>query len=329
MLAMVVTAGGSGQLEPNDLPTPEVGPGEVLISVRAAGVNRADLLQRQGRYAQQATRRPGPVIAGIEVAGVVASLGEAVSGVAVGDRVMCMCGGGYTEFAVVDHRLLLGMPPDLSWEEAASLPVGLMTGYDALVNAGSLRFGEAVLVTAAASGVGQVTLQLASALGASPVLGTSRSADRRRHLVSQGADQALDQSAPDFVDQLRHATDGKGVDVVVDHVGASGLASHLATLAIGGRLISVGRLGGHNAEIDLNLLALRRLTVRGVTFRTRTLAEYADIADGVRSRALEHVRTGRVRPVVSQTLPLRQAAAAHELMAADRHLGKLVLIISP
>ncbi|BBC38503.1 hypothetical protein SGFS_097970 [Streptomyces graminofaciens] len=326
--AMVVTPeGDDGRLDWRAVPAPVPRSGEVVVAVHASGVNRADLLQRRGKYVQEALRRPGPVVAGMEVAGEVLAIGDEVTGVEVGDRVMAMCEGSYAEQAVVHHRLLLPVPAGLSWEEAAALPLGLMTAYDALFGAGEFAPGEAVLVSSATSIVGRIAVQLARAGGASVVVGTSRSAEGRERILALGANHAVDGAAEDVAERIEEATGGRKIDVVVDQVGASLFAAHLRVLAVGGRLISVGRLGGAAVSADLNQLALNRITVRGVTFRTRTLDEYAAIAEGVRKNVLDKVAANLVRPAVDHVLPIESAAEAQDLVATGVHQGKIVLTV--
>ncbi len=328
MKAMVVVPdGGSGTLRWQELPDPEPGRGEVVIAVRAAAVNRADLSMRRGTYRQEATARHDEVVvAGLEAAGEVVAVGAEVTRLRVGDRVMTMCSGGYAELVAVDARLPIPVPPALAWEQAAALPVALMTELDALVNAAGLRRGESVLMTAGASGVGSVGVQVARTLGAGTVVTTARGPQQRELLVRLGVDAVVEPGDPGLVEAVRAATGG-GVEVVIDHVGASALAANLELLALGGRLVSVGRLGGAVAELDLDLLARKRLRLLGVTFRTRSLDQYGAIARQVEERLLDAVAEGTVGAVLGAQLPLSDAVAAQERLRTGGLLGKIVLTV--
>lgn len=327
MKAMVVVPdGGEGTLRWQELPDPSPGPGEVVIAVRAAAVNRADLSMRRGTYRQEATaRRDGIVVAGLEAAGEVVAVGEGVTRPAVGDRVMTMCSGGYAELVAVDARLPIPVPAGLEWEHAAALPVALMTELDALATAAELQPGESVLVTAGGSGVGTIGVQVAKTLGAGRVVTTVRGQPQRELLLELGADAVVDGDDPELVAALRSAADG-AVDVVVDHVGASVLTVNLELLALGGRLVSVGRLGGTVAELDLDLLARKRLKLIGVTFRTRSLDQYGAIARLVEERLLGQVADGAIRPVIAARYPLSDALAAQERLRTGELSGKIVLV---
>ncbi|HEY3686846.1 MAG TPA: zinc-binding dehydrogenase [Streptosporangiaceae bacterium] len=321
MRAMVVRAdGGTGTLEERELPVPEPGGGEVLVAVRASGVNRADLLQRQGKYAQAAFPAAGPVVAGMEAAGEVVALGPGVTGVRAGDRVMGMCAGGCAEYAVLDARLALPVPDGVDWVAAAALPSGLMTEYDALANAARMAAGETVLITAASSGVGLIGVAVARALGAGRVLATVRSPASVEAVLANGADEAV--AAPDGGD-----LPFRDVDVVVDHVGGPLLPSLLPTLRVNGRLVSVGRLGSRTGELDMNLLALNRLRLIGVTFRTRTRDETAAIAEGAARDLTAAVQAGAIRPTIAATYPFAAALAAQELLRGARPPGKIVVTV--
>lgn len=318
MRAMVVrTDDGPGTLAERDLPAPEPAGGEVLVAVRASGVNRADLLQRQGKYAQAAFPAAGPVVAGMEAAGEVVALGPGVTGIGVGDRVMGMCTGGLAEYVVLDARLALPVPDGVDWVTAAALPSGLMTEYDALANAAGLARGETVLVTAASSGVGLIGVAVARVLGAGRVLATVRSPGSVAAVTAAGADEVVAGGELPFID----------VDVVVDHVGGPLLPALLRTLGVNGRLVSVGRLGSRTGELDMNLLALNRLRLIGVTFRTRTRDETAAIAEGTARDLAAAVQSGAIRPVIAATYPFAEALAAQELLRGERPPGKIVITV--
>lgn len=325
--AVVVSDGAHGSLEIRELPDLEPSPGHVVIAVRAAGLNRADLLQRAGRY--DAGQTGGQVVVGgMEVAGVVVATGPEVTGVSVGDRVMTMCSGGYAEQVLVDARLVLPVPASVSWSDAAALPVALMTELDALVNAADVSPDETVLVTAAGSGVGAIGVQVARSLGAGLILGTARSAGSAEVARHAGADAVLDgNNKLGLARAVRGATDQIGVGVVIDHVGADLLAANLDALALGGRLVSVGRLGGKEATISLDQLARNRLRLIGTTFRTRNVDQRAAIAEQVKERLIMAVADGTIRPRVSAVYALEEALAAQEDMRTGYKAGKIVLLV--
>ncbi|HLY82268.1 MAG TPA: zinc-binding dehydrogenase [Acidimicrobiales bacterium] len=312
-----------------DVDDPTPAEGQLLVRVRAAGLNRADLAARAGAYrtGPAAVAPSAPFIAGAELAGEVVGLGPGVEGWQVGDRLMGR-GRGYAELAAVDQDTAMPAPPSLTWEEAGALPVALMTMHDALATNGRLVPGEAVLIHAATSGVGVVGVPLAAHLGASVVLATSRSAAKLEVLTSFLGTLpcplvTIDTSSEDFAKAAIDHT-GKGIDVIIDNVGASVLAGNVAAAAIKGRIVQVGRLGGRLAEVDLDELARKRLSLVGVTFRTRTAAEVAEVM----RRCVEAVggHLERFRPRIERVFPLGEAAAAQAALAQDAHVGKLVLV---
>ena len=325
---VIVPDGNMGSLELRDVPTPAPGPHEVLIRVKATALNRADLAQRRGGYpAPRTASDTAFVVGGLEAAGEVAEMGRDVSGFANGDRVMAMCSGGYAEFVTVDHRLLLPIPERLSWEEAATIPVSYMTEHDALITNARLQPGESVLVNAASSGVGIAAIQLAKLFGAQPVFGTSGSAEKLAALASLGLDRGIHYQSENFADVILAETHNKGVDIVIDHVGASQFQDNLRCMALRGRLIGVGRLGGRKSEIDLDFIALRRLSLIGVTFRTRNLEERIAIAQRCQTDVLPALADGRLRPLIDRTFALDEALEAQGYMASNAHLGKIVLTL--
>ncbi len=321
MKAMAIEDGAYALRE---LPEPEIGPRELLVRVRATALNRADVSQRAGRYRQQATARDGVHVAGLESAGEVVAVGAEVAAHRVGDRVMGMCAGGFAEYLAMDERVALPVPDALDWPAAAAVPVALMTEHDAIATRAQLAPGESLIVHAAASGVGLIGVQIARLLGAEPLLGTVAD-ERQAQLVRElGADVAIDFHEQEFEAVVADRTTG-GVDVVIDHVGGPYLAGNLRAMAVGGRLVSVGRLGPVVGELDLDLLARKNLHLLGVSFRTRTLDQYGEIARRAAAALLPALADGRIRPVVDSTFPLEQAEAAQEHMLANRHLGKIVL----
>ena len=264
MMAMVITAGGSSSL-PGGRSRP--GPPELLLAVGATSVNRADLAHRAGRH-DPGLSRDGPPIAGMDAAGTVIEVGPAVRDVGVGDRVMGLVGGGHAELALLDHRLAVPVPHGWTDVDAAAAVSGLLTQHHALVHAAGLRAGESVLVHGASAPVGLTAVQLAAFLGARPVLATARTGRADALIARAGADVVVHVAREPFVERVLAATGGAGVDVIVDHVGGPSLADSVRCLPVGGRLISVGRLGGEVAELDLEQLAFKQARIIGVTFRT-------------------------------------------------------------
>lgn len=310
---------------------PAAGPGQLLVKVRAAGLNRADLIARAGRYvvstsATGTAAPPRPFIGGGELAGEVVAIGEGVTGWSVGDRVMSQ-GPGYAELAVVSAALAMPVPHALSWEQAGALPVALLTMHDALVTNGRWRSGESVLVHAVTSGVGVVGAQMALHLGAPLVLGTSRSSAKREQVAAYLGDGRFAAVAPDeLVAAARARTDGRGVDVTIDNVGANVLEATLEAAAILGRIVQVGRLGGRMGTFDLDELARKRVSLIGVTFRTRNADERRAVRDAAWHDLAAAVAAGALRPLVHEAFPLAEAEAAQAAMGADGHVGKLVLV---
>lgn len=325
---VIVPHNGNGMLELHDVPAPTPGPDELLVRVKATALNRADLAQRRGGYPAAVTAADsGLAIGGLEAAGEVAGMGDTVTGFTIGDRVMAMCGGGYAEFVTVDHRLALRVPERLSWEEAATIPVAYMTEHDALITNAGLQAGESVLVNAASSGVGVAALQIANLSGASPIIGSSGDPAKLETLKTLGMDVGVNYRTENVADAVLAATDGNGVDVVIDHVGASHFADHLRAMALKGRLVSVGRLGGNQTEVDLNVIALRRLRLIGVTFRTRTLDERIAIAQRCAADLLPALADGRLKPLIDRIFPLEEVAEAQGYMASNAQVGKIVLTL--
>jgi NADPH2:quinone reductase len=320
MKAAVATENG---LEIRDIPQPKPKPFEILVKVKAAGLNRADLAAAQGRGGHGAV---GATI-GLDWAGEVVEVGaETKGGFRPGDRIMCAGRGGYAEYAVCDWGRALSIPDDMTFEHAATLPVALGTMHDALVTNGRLKIGESVLIQGASSGVGLMALQVAKLLGAKLVIGTSTNADRRARLKDFGADLAVDTKDPSWPDHVLSATNGQGVNLIIDQVSGTLVNGSMRAAAILGRIVNVGRLGGAKAEFDFDLHANRRITYIGVTHRTRSVGElreeiramWADLANAVRDKKLSLP--------VERIYPLEQAKAAHEQMRANQHFGKILLV---
>lgn len=322
---VVVQEEGGKRVVVRDVARPQPGDGEVLVSVRAAGANRADLAMNVGHFKQAGAALAAPV-AGLEFAGEVAELGPGVSGVRLGDRVMAMGQGAFAEYARVDHRLLIPVPAGFSWEEAASAPVAFMTMHDAVVTNGRLQPGESVLVQGVTSGVGIAAFQIARAKGARLVIGTSTSDAKLATLREWGLDLGLNSRSDDVVQRVTEATGGKGVELVIDMIGGPVINQNMQAAAVKGRIVDVGRMGGLKGEIDLDLHSLKRISFIGVTFRTRSVEEIQTIIRLMVDDIWPDVVAGRVKVPIDRSFALEQAADAYTHMRANAHLGKVVLV---
>ncbi|HAK62699.1 MAG TPA: NAD(P)H-quinone oxidoreductase [Alphaproteobacteria bacterium] len=325
MRAIAITKpGGPEMLQPVSLPTPAPGRGEVLIRVAAAGVNRPDVMQRQGFYPPP----PGaPETPGLEVAGTIAAIGEGVSGWKSGDRVCALvAGGGYAEYCVAPAPQCLTVPEGLNMVEAAAIPETFFTVWTNLFDGGRLKSGEALLVHGGGSGIGTSAIQIAKAFGAR-VFATAGSEEKCRACVELGAERAINYRSEDFVEVVKQLTGGAGVDVILDMVGGDYVARNIAALAPGGRHVSIAFLQG--SKVNLNLLPVlqKRLILTGSGLRPRSIAEKGQIADALRTNLWPLLAAGRIRPVIDSTYPLDQAAAAHTRMESSAHTGKLVLTL--
>lgn len=308
-------------LQMADVPVPQPGPGQVLLKMHAAGLNRGEFIP--GGLVKDGASKP----AGIEGAGVVTALGSGVEGLRMGDRVMGRCAGAFSEFAVMDAREALPVPPGLSMEAAASVPLTYLVVHDMLVTQGRLRAGEWLLVTGVSSGVGVASLQAAKAMGAQ-VIGTSGSPEKLARLKDLGLDLGLQTRAPDFAAQVLQATGGLGVGLVVNTVGGSVFAECVRTLAFEGRLATVGYVDHTlKAEIDLQALHVKRLTLFGVSNKLRSAGQRAAGVPAFVADWLPALADGRMRPVVDRVFAFGDAAAAQARMQANQHLGKIVLKI--
>ncbi|HEY6081166.1 MAG TPA: NAD(P)H-quinone oxidoreductase [Polyangiaceae bacterium] len=316
-------AGGPEVLTIADVPEPQLGPGEVLIDVRAAALNRADLLQRRGLYPPP----PGASdILGMECAGVVAARGPGASRFALGARVMALlAGGGYAERVVVSQKLLLAIPERLSFEEAAAVPEAFLTASEALLVEAELRHGDWLLVTAAASGVGSAAVQIGKALGANVL--ASASAGKLDFVRGLGAAVAFDREREDYVEVVRTATHGGGANAIIDFIGASALARHQACLAARGRLVLVGMLGGATASLDIGRILMKRQRICGLVMRSRSLPEKAELVQRFESALWPLLERGALSPRVDQVFSLSDVIAAHGRMEQNLNLGKIVLRI--
>jgi NADPH2:quinone reductase len=327
MKAMVMVFGdGCAQLDWRDVPDPAPGPGELLIRVCASAVNRADIYQRQGGYPVSKGDDAGKsVIAGLEAAGEVIATGKGVKDFEMGDRVMGMCSGAYAESVVLDSRLAIKVPERLNWQQAATIPVAYMTEHNALVTNGRLEIGESVLINAASSGVAVAGIQIARLFGARPLIGISGSPLKFNRLKEFGLDHCINYQVEDFSEAVMGLTSGRGVNLIIDHVGAPLLDRNLRCMALKGRLVSVGRLGGEHADLNLDFVALRRLQIIGVTFRTRTIMERIEIARRFEADVLPAIADGRIQPVIDRIFPLQEAAAAQDYLVSNSQTGKVVL----
>jgi NADPH2:quinone reductase len=321
MKAAVVTEGG---LEVREVPQPKPKANEIVVKVRAASLNRADLGVAAGH-------QHGPIggagtVPGLEWAGEVEEVGAEVASFRAGDRVMCSGSGGYAEYAAADHGRASPVPDGMSFETATTLPVALQTMHNAIVTNGRLQPGESILIQGASSGVGLMALQIARRRGAGVVIGTSTNADRRARLAEFGATHAIDTSDPSWPDKAREATGGKGVDVIIDQVSASVANGNMQAAAVLGRIVNVGRLGGSMGEFDYDLHALKRISYIGVTFRTRSVAEVREINRLMRDELWDAVAAGELRLPIDRSFALSDVKAALAHMKANQHFGKILLI---
>ena len=322
MKAGVATENGLGM---RDIPQPRPKPNEVLVKVRVASLNRADLTTARGLPHGSHGGIGAPV--GLEWAGEVVETGAEVKGYRSGDRVMCSGTGGYAEYAVTDWGRVNPMPHGMSFEQAATLPIALMTLHNALITAGRLQPGETVMIQGASAGVGLMGLQIAKLKGARLVIGTSTNEARRARLRQFGADLAIDTSAAGWPDEILEATGGKGVNLVVDMLSGPVVTQTMRATAVLGRIVNVGRLAGNKAELDFDLHALRRIDYIGVTFRTRSLEEVREIARRMRDDLWEAVTAGKLALPIDRRFPLDQAVEAQAHMRENKHFGKILLTV--
>ena len=325
MKAVVMTrAEGEGTLEYRDIADPAPGPEDLLIQVKATALNRSDLLQRMGAYPQPGPR-PEFEVPGLELAGEVLEAGSRVEGFAPGDRVMALvAGGGYAEKAVVHYRHAAKVPNGLSWQEAGATPEVFITAHDALRQC-NLQSGESVLIHAAGSGVGTAAVQIAKVMGALPVFGTAGSHDKLERARELGLDIGINYRDQDFAEVVRESTGGRGVDVLLDVIGAGYWEQNIASLAPLGRMVLVGLMGGATTEANLGLLLRKRLQVRGTVLRSRPPEEKGAAVQAFVKSVLPHIGTGRIRVVVDRVFPLAEARSAQEYMETNANFGKIVL----
>ncbi len=314
--------GGPDVLEITERPDPEPGPGEVLVAVRAAGVNRPDCLQRQGAYPPP----PGASdIPGLEIAGEVAAVGEGVEAYAAGDPVCALvAGGGYAQLCTVHESNALPLPGGFSFSEAAAVPETYFTVWHNVFQRGGLQPGETLLVHGGSSGIGTTAIQLAKVFG-SRVIASAGSAEKCQACLDLGADRAVNYRDEDFVEAVREVTDGNGADVILDMVGGDYISRNYDAAAIEGRVVQIAFLRGRKAEADFSKLMLKRLVHTGSTLRARSIDFKASIAGELRHQVWPLLEKRTVEPVMDTLFPLERAAAAHRRMEDGQHIGKIVL----
>ena len=326
MRAVVVTSpGGPENLHLAEVPDPVPARGEVVLTVTATAVNRADILQRMGHYPPP----PGaPAWPGLEASGTIAELGPGVSGWAVGDPACALLsGGGYAEQVVVPVGQLLPIPDGVDLVDAAALPEATCTVWSNVMMLAGLRPGETFLVHGGSSGIGTMAVQLARQVGATVAV-TAGSTAKLERCAELGADIGINYRKQDFVQVVREATEGRGADVVLDNMGARYLGRNVDVLATGGRLVVIGLQGGTKAELDLGRLLAKRASVHATSLRTRPEAEKAQIVGSVVEHVWPLVADGAVRPIVHARFPLEQVADAHRLVESSTHVGKVLLTLA-
>jgi putative PIG3 family NAD(P)H quinone oxidoreductase len=320
----IAEPGGPDVLRAVERPDPVPGPGDVLIRVAAAGINRPDVLQRRGAYPPP----PGASdIPGLEVAGTIEAIGDRVSDWRLGDRVCALvAGGGYASMCVVPAPQCLPVPASLDFISAAAIPETFFTVWTNVFDRGHLQPGEAALFHGGTSGIGTTAIQLAVARG-STAYATAGSDDKCRACEALGATKAINYRTQDFVQAIRELTNGRGVDLILDIMGGDYLPRNLAVLATDGRVVQIGLLGGDSSTIDLRRVLGRRLTITGSTLRPRPVEEKGAIASALKREVWPLLERGTVKPIVHKVFPLAQASDAHRLMESSEHIGKIVLSV--
>jgi NADPH2:quinone reductase len=318
--AQVIPGADGGRIEVRDIPVPKPGPEEVLVRVRASGINFGEI-----KYMRE-HRSGNPMTAGVEFAGEVVSVGEKVREWREGDRVMGHGRGCHAQFVIAAPLALMPVPDDVSWVDAAAFPNVFITAHDALVSNGELKAGESVFINGASGGVGMAAIMIASALGARPVIASSRSAEKLERLARFGVDVGINASRDSQVEAIMAATDNRGVDVILDTIGGTVFEDHIKSLAVKGRLVNLARLGGAStALVDINLLWLNRLKLIGATFRTRTEQERIACIQACARDLLPSFRGGKLRLPIDRTFPMEAIGDAYAYIADSQHLGKIVL----
>jgi NADPH2:quinone reductase len=306
-----------------DVPQPTPKPTDILVKIKAIALNRADLGSARGDTSHGAAA--GKPI-GSEFSGEVIQVGPEAKGFKVGDRVMCHSPGSHAEFAASDYGRAMHIPDGMSYETAATLPIGLNTLHNALITAGRMKPGENVMLQGASSGVGIIGLQMAKLMGAQFVVGTSTNAARKARLKEFGADLVVDTKDADWSDQVMKATDGKGLNLTVDMLSGPVVSQTMKCTALLGRIVNIGRLAGMKAEFDFDLHARNRIDYIGVTFRTRSIEEVREILVKMRADLWDIVKAGKIKVPVDKTFPLAEAKAGHDHMRGNNHFGKILLI---
>jgi NADPH:quinone reductase len=325
MTAIAIRApGGPEALVPEERPVAAPGEGEILVKVTAAGVNRPDVMQRQGLYPPP----PGASdIPGLEIAGEVAALGPGAARFRAGDKVAALvAGGGYAEYCPVHETNALPAPASLSLIEAAAIPETFFTVWHNVFERGRLKSGETLLVHGGSSGIGTTAIQLAKAFGAR-VIATAGSAEKCDACRKLGADVAVNYRSEDFVAATKAATGGKGAEVILDMVGGDYIARNYEAAGVEGRIVQIAFQGSSRANVDFLRIMLKRLTHTGSTLRARAVADKAAIAKALEANVWPLIAAGKVKPMIYRTFPLREAAAAHALMETSTHIGKIVLTV--
>jgi len=317
-------AGGPEVIQLIDAPIPVVRPHDLLVRVHAAGLNRADILQRQGFYGEQPDFGDSTV-PGLEIAGNIVAMGTEAEGFQTDERVMGIVGGGaHAEYARIDSRMAMRVPENLNWVQAAAISEVFVTAHEALLHLGELPENGWALIHAAAGGVGSAAIMLAHAIGAHSIF-TASGAERLEAIQSIGGSIGVDYRRQDFAEVVQHATEGRGVDVVVDFIGAPYLGRNLSSLAEGGRLIQVGTLGGSEGTLSLDLLLHRHLRIFGTVMKSRCFEEKLAMVQRFRDRWLDSFASGGLKPVIAQSYPLTEAGKAHAAMEAAGNFGRILL----
>jgi NADPH:quinone reductase len=317
--AVMVPGAAGGSWDVRDVQRPVVGPGQVLVQVRASSINRAEFRRLHGMRSGEARTGGG------DASGEVVAVGPGVTGVKAGDRVMGRCAGGFAEFALLDAREVMPAPAALSWEEAASVPVVFVVVHDGMFASAQLLKGETLLVTAVPAGVGTAALVLGKFIGAR-VIGTSRSAEKLAKLKAYGLDIPVVTGVDGMAEAVKAAAGEAGVDMVVDNIGADALAPCIDAMNVGGRFCTIGRMSGvHTAEMNIDKLAEKRLHLYGVSNRLRNAAQRAESARRFMADLFPALSGGHIKPIVDRTFALDDIAAAQAYVEADRHVGKVVV----
>uniref|UniRef100_Q07TV8 Alcohol dehydrogenase, zinc-binding domain protein n=1 Tax=Rhodopseudomonas palustris (strain BisA53) TaxID=316055 RepID=Q07TV8_RHOP5 len=314
--------GGPEVLKPETRAVPQPGPGQLLVKVHAAGVNRPDVAQRSGSYPPP----PGASdLPGLEIAGEVVAIGDGASRHRLGDKVMSLvAGGGYAEYCLAQDAQAMTVPPGYSMIEAGAAPETLMTVWHNVFERGALSAGETLLVHGGSSGIGTMAIQLAKAFGAK-VLVTVGSQDKAEACVKLGADHAINYRNEDFVKAAKHATGGKGVELILDMVGGDYIERNYDAAAMDGRIVQIAFLGGPKANANFAKLMMKRLHHTGSTLRPRSDADKAAMVAAIEAQVMPLLAQGRIKPLIDSTFPLREAAEAHRRMETSQHIGKIVL----